>query len=132
MRGKGAWRLPTNLEATYAAKMAVMTSTSPPQTIHSIERVGLFMIGWRIAHGWIGPVYQVPLLGGFMDQVSTSANHLNAQSAIAVPRLYVADCSQIRSRSRFDSMALDGTRSFQRRSGSEPEANRVRRSVTRN
>src|SRR6266566_9882375 len=53
--------------------IAAMTSASPPQTIHSIERVGLFMIGLRLVPGWIGRVCQVPLLGGvrggFMDQV---------------------------------------------------------------
>src|SRR3989442_9838797 len=95
MTGKGGWRLPTILEATYAAKMATMTSASPPQTIHSIERVGLFMLGLRLAPCRSGRVRQVSLLGGvrggFMDQVSTLAKQLKAHFAIATRQSYVAD-----------------------------------------
>src|SRR5688572_4737523 len=49
MTGNFGGRLPPGPETTYAPKMVTMTSASPPQTIHSIVRVGLFMIGLAMA-----------------------------------------------------------------------------------
>src|SRR5438552_1329056 len=67
----GRWFLP-RLEATWAPKMVAMTSASPPQTIHSIERVGLFMIALRPAPGWHGKVSHV-LLPAFAARHSAAS-----------------------------------------------------------